>query len=194
MKKRQKVLLGLMALGLVGGIGSAVALTRTAAEQKNTSLGTDKAVYLYWDENTTAKNSIAEVENLTANSTEYRYIVVAPKMSKTLEGTVSITFTLSVDSSRNQELAGLTVDITENSSADKNGTAVVNGYTGSLNLTETGKNTATATFDVNGASDAAPTKYYKIGFTWDGTSVSDGKTFGGSLGISQSFAEKVANA
>ncbi len=183
-----------MALGLVGGIGSAVALTRTAAEQKSTSLGTDKAVYLYWDENTTAKNSIAEVTDLAANSTAYRYIVVAPKMSKTLEGTVSITFALSVDSSKNQDLTGLTVDIKENSSADDNGTAVENGYSGTLNLSEEGKNTATATFDVNGASDAAPTKYYKFGFTWDGTSVASGKTFGGSLKISQSFAEKTANA
>lgn len=186
MKKRQKVLLGLMALGLVGGIGSAVALTRTAATQQSTSGGTDKAVYLYWGKDTNEPVVSTDVTDLKAKVAESRYVVVSPKVSTTLTGTVTVKFALSYE--ENFTLKGLTVTITETSTYK--GT-IAEGTTAKT-LTpgdSAGEVSDTMTFSVGGEGNLNPTKYYTLDFVWDGTPVADDVTFGGSLAISQEFAE-----
>ncbi len=48
MKKHQKVLLGLMVLGLAGTVGTTFALTRKSATSSIDGNGTDAAIYVEW--------------------------------------------------------------------------------------------------------------------------------------------------
>ncbi len=212
MKKHQKVLLGIMALSLAGGTGTAIALNFTGANSESVSNGTDEAIYLYWGDekqNTAVK---AEVNNLVANETQYRCLVVAPKSSKDLTGWVKLTFELAAtDSSgiassadKSYALPGLTVTIYETSKCEFDGTS----YSASSRKAGDQKGTALTTtsssvgetsfgFEVNTENSASiddssmfktNTHYYTIEFVWDGEGVdADNEIFGGTLNITQEF-------
>ena len=191
MKKNQKILIGLMALGLLGGVGTTFALTRTAATQQTINgQATDGAVYLYWGTNEQNTSTVAEVKDLAANTAQYRCVTVAPKVSKTVTGKVSVTFTLST--TETTALPGLTIGIY---SVDKYTTEASDVSGSALStLDATTKTSYTATFDVGGENNLTPTKYYTLVFTWDGSAVSDtNKSFGGSLKISQTFEETTSS-
>ncbi len=179
MKKHQKVLLGLMVLGLAGGIGTTLALTRNAADTSSISGGTDQAIYLNWgsETETTTAN---EVKDFKAKEAQYGYLVLAPKVSSTLTGKVTLTFTLSLGT--NNELPGFTISVYSATTYKQSSFAEETKAAITLNSTVL---TGTTSFDVSSTSG---TKYYTLVYLWDGTSVSSGKTFGGSLKISQSFA------
>ncbi len=140
----------------------------------------------------------ADVNDLKAKDPAYRYIVVTSNSSKALKGTFNLTFTLNVgseteDDTKTYVLTGLTVDIYEvnkyqtTSFGDSDtklatlSTVSGDGYTNTY--------TASTTFDGTASSKAEVTKNYTLVFTWDGTPVGDGNTFGGNLAISQTFAE-----
>ena len=197
MKKHQKILIGLMALGLVGGIGATLALTRTAANGSYTGQGTDSAIYLNWGDSDQQKAVTTEVKDLSANVAVDRYVVVAPKASTSVKGTISVTFTLSTSTveSKTTVLTGLTVGVYSAKLTDN-----VLGKDGDVLFTlkdadadadaKTGR-TYTATFAVDG-STTIDTKYYALEFIYDGSSIGE-NTFGGSLAVSQSFAEDTSN-
>lgn len=197
MKKHQKILIGLMALGLVGGIGATLALTRKGAEGSYTGQGTDSAIYLNWGDSDQQKAVTTEVKDLSANEADYRYVVVAPKASTSVKGTISVTFTLSTSTveSKTTVLTGLTVGVYSAKLTDN-----VLGKDGDVLFTlkdadvdenaKTGR-TYTATFAVDG-STTIDTKYYALEFIYDGSSIGE-NTFGGSLAVSQSFAEDTSN-
>lgn len=196
MKKHQKVLLGLMALGLAGGVGTTFALTRNAATSSVEGNGTDTAIYVEWGYETT--DDYADVKELKALEPQYRYVRVTSNSSKALKGTFNLTFTLNVGTKTEDTanatyaLTGLTVDVYEVSTyktssfedKDKVGTLTTATDEGKTNTC-----TASTTFDGTATSKAETTKNYTLVFTWDGTPVGDGKTFGGYLAISQSFAD-----
>lgn len=195
MKKHQKILIGLMALGLVGGIGTTLALTRTGANSTVDGQGTDQAIYLNWGtekQNTALKT---EIKDLSAKVAQYRCLVVAPKASATLSGTVNLTFTLGVKDKT--ELPGLSVNVysvaeytteavtvTEDGKNIKVGTLAIGDSTSVLKTSfDVGDSTATASF--------VTTKYYTLEFTWDGSGLTGtGTKFGGTLSIEQSFTKK----
>lgn len=193
MKKHQKILIGLMALGLVGGIGTTLALTRTGANSTVDGQGTDQAIYLNWgteEQNTALKT---EIKDLKANVAQYRCLVVTPKASATLSGTVNLTFTLGVKDKT--ELPGLSVNVysvadytieavIEDDNNKKVGTLAIGDDTSSLDTSfDVGDSTATASFETK--------KFYTLEFTWDGSGLTGtDTTFGGTLSIAQSFTKK----
>ncbi len=200
MKKHQKVLLGLMALGLAGGVGTTFALTRTAATSSVDGNGTDTAIYVEWGGATT---DYADVKDLKAQEPQYRFVCVTSNSSKALKGTFNLTFTLNVGTKTEDTanatyaLTGLTVDVYEVTTYGTSsfGDTDTDTYTkvGTLTTaTEEGKTntcTASTTFDGNATSKEEKTKNYTLVFTWDGTPVGKDETFGGYLAISQSFTE-----
>ena len=105
---KSMVLLGVMAIGLAGGVGSALALARTNASAAGNTGAFDQAVYLYWGhESTTA--SITDVENLSAGVAQYRGLTVSPKSTKSVSGNVRLTFTLAPTDGHH--IKGLTVSV-----------------------------------------------------------------------------------
>lgn len=188
MKKHQKVLLGLMVLGLAGGVGTAVALTRTAATS-SIDYGTDQAIYLNWGTNDQNTATAVEVGNFSAGVTQYRCLVVATKLSKAVTGTVYIKFTLATEDKT--ELPGFKVgiySIDSYANADDSLASATKAGTLLSTLDITSAATYTATFDVDGEASTEPTHYYGLGFTYDGTALSGtDTTFGGSLKITQTF-------
>lgn len=197
MKKHQKILIGLMALGLVGGIGATLALTRTDANGSYTGQGTDSAIYLNWGDSDQQAAVTAEVKNLNANEADYRYVVVAPKASTSVKGTISVTFTLSTSTveSKTTVLTGLTVGVYSAKLTDnvlgKDGTVLFTLKDADVDADAKTGRTYTATFAVDG-STTIDTKYYALEFIYDGSSIGE-NTFGGSLAVSQSFAEDTSN-
>ena len=105
---KSMVLIGVMACALVGGVGSALALSRTGANAAGNAGAFDQAVYLYWGhESTTA--SINNVENLQPSTPQYRGLTVSPQSTKTVAGNVQLTFTLAPTA--NHHIKGLTVSV-----------------------------------------------------------------------------------
>ncbi len=198
MKKHQKVLLGLALLGLVGGVGTTLALTRKDATTSSVNGNdTDGAVYLYWGDETQNTAATTEVKDLKANDPQYRCVVVAPKTSASVSGTVSVTFklaTLEADASQSQkatELPGFKVSIYKEESYSTSSVATTAISTLSMS---TDTKQYVASFDV--AKGGTTTVYYTLEFLWDGSAVSDSSTydFGGSLTISQSFEAASENS
>ncbi len=196
MKKHQKVLLGLMALGLAGGVGTTLALTRNAAEQSSINGGTDQAIYLNWG-GSTETNVVSAIESLAAKETQYRYLVVSPKATNKLSGTVSVNFSLTVP--EGNVITGLTVDVYKTDTYKKESPVTSTSEESktapdSLVCTlKAGNLTGTSEIAVDGSDKdkANPTAYYTLAFTWDGSDIATSETFGASLKISQSFTEAV---
>ena len=103
------VLIGVMACALAGGVGSALALTRTGANAAGGTGAFDQAVQLYWGhESTTA--SISNVQNLVAGTPQYRGLTVSPQSTKTVAGNVQLTFTLAPTAGEHH-IKGLTISV-----------------------------------------------------------------------------------
>ena len=106
---KSKILIGAMAVCLLGGVGSALALSRSGASGTGQSGAFDEAIYLYWgSESSTA--SISNVENLSAGVAQYRGLEVSPKSSKSVAGNVRLTFTLATTAGEHH-IKGLTVNV-----------------------------------------------------------------------------------
>ncbi len=213
MKKHQKVLLGIMALSLAGGTGTAIALSFTGANSESVSNGTDQAIYLYWGDEKQNAAVKAEVNNLVANETQYRCLVVAPKSSKDLTGYVKLAFSLELKDAKNNTssdgksyaLPGLTVTIYETSKCEFDGTSYSVSSRKAADLRGTALTTTSSSvgetsfgFEVNTTEEnvvvddssmfKTNTHYYTIEFVWDGEGVdTDKEIFGGTLNIAQEF-------
>ena len=112
MKTTKVLLLSLgMALCVGGGIGAAVAITRQAAGNTGSS-AFDKAVNLYWEAGE-ASTTLTDMESLSVNVPQYRYLTVSPKSSASVSGNVKLTFTLAEATveEKTAVLKGLTVSV-----------------------------------------------------------------------------------
>ena len=184
MKKKLKALIGLMALCAAGTVGGAFALTRDGATGTGTAGGFDQAIYLYWG-GTSTTASLADCDSLTTNVPVYRYLTVAPQSTKSVAGTVTVTFEMT-PSEGDYHLNGVTVnvyrtDVEAITDANK-GTYVGEGKEV---LTLTSSHTSdTNTFTVSTGSGVHATPYY---YAIEVTSV-QGKTMGGEFKVSQAFA------
>lgn len=183
MKKHQKVLLGIMALSLAGGIGTAIALTRNAAAQQPINGNTDTAVYLYWGSKQTTA-TFASVKDLEPDTPVYRHLTVSPQVSANLKGKVTLTFTLAPKT--NHVLTGLKVGVYKVDTAEKETDLGTAACTLTASTTEV---TGTASFDVETQSAThEDVAYYTIEFVYDGTQIAEDENYGGTLTVTQAFA------
>lgn len=193
MNVKSKVLIGLMALSLAGTIGGVFALTRNAASKTGSSGAYDKAIYLFWDHEQTEK-TIANVTNLTNGEAQYRYLTVAPKSTKGVEGNVQLTFTLSL-AGANTHMNGLTVSVYRTASLATDGTVAglisavaAEPVLDSTHLTGT-TNFAISARDQEHAGDFEDFAYYAIKVEWDGSNDQEHQnyTMSANLTIAQAF-------
>lgn len=187
-KKHQKILIGLMALGLVGGIGTTLALTREGANSTIDGQGTDQAIYLNWGNDTQKAAASASLTGLKAQVAEYRCLVVTSQTSTTLTGNVYLDFVLSIE--EKTELTGLTVKIysVANYTIESVSTAENSGNTllKTLSYTEEDKSYQTS-FAVSG--NEIKDHFYTLEFMWDGTPLEGtDTTFGGTLSVTSTFS------
>ena len=189
MNTKSKVLIGLMALCLLGGVGSTLALTRSGASATGTAGAFDQAIYLNWGTDQTSV-TLDNVENLGVNTPVYRYLEVSPKSTKTVAGNVQLTFELAATSG-NHHIKGLTVSVYKTASllTDDTVAAGINGLTASPVLQE-GNLTGTVNVAVSASESAHETKaYFAIAVNWTGANDPENLeyTMSGDVTISQAF-------
>ena len=187
---KSKVLIGLMACCLVGGVGSALALSRTGSGATGSTGAFDEAVYLYWGhESSTA--TISNVENLSAGVAQYRGLTVSPKSSKSVAGNVQLTFTLAATAGTHH-IEGLTVSVYKIDAAfdAENVATQIGGKVAAPVLT---KNNLSGVTNLAVAADSVVHEtvgYYAIEVSWTGAN--DGEhpsyTLDASITISQAFS------
>ncbi len=188
MKKHQKILICLMALGLIGGISTSFALSRN--EGTNSYKGDlDQAIYLYWNNGNETSTASTALDALSASVAQYRSVVVAPKASNNVKGTVSVEFKLTVEDGNS--LNGVDVNIYKTSTYIANTLPTEQtdlDTKQTLSTKEADKTTYTSTIEV-GNGDSSPVGYYLLEIKWDGSAASENTTFGGTLTIGQSFTK-----
>ena len=174
-----------MSLSLLGGVGSVLALTRNSATASSTSPAFDQAIYLYWDSEAQTSAHISDIASVEVNTPVYRYLTVSPKSSKSVAGTVTVTFTLAAQSET--VVTGLSVSVYETSSLANDSTvaSLIDGVTPSVISGST--LSVSKTFSVSQSSAVHETqKFYAIKVNYDGTAA-PGATLGGLVTITQSF-------
>lgn len=185
-----KVLIGIMACCLVGGVGSALALTRTGANVTGSSGAFDQAVYLYWGHESTT-TSISNVENLVAGTPQYRGLTVSPQSSKTVAGNVQLSFALEATAG-SHHIKGLTVNVYKIDAEFDAGTVAtqIEGKVAAPVLNEANPN-GVANLAITTSENVHETVgYYAIEVSWSGAN--DGEhplyTLDASITISQAFS------
>ena len=190
MKLKGKLLIGLMAVSLAGGIGGAIALTRNSATSGGTPGGFDQAIYLNWESGQSTL-SLSDITTLSAGTPQYRYLTVAPKSTKTVTGTVTLTFTLSAGGAETH-MKGLTVSVFETASlaTDQTVAGLIAEVEAEPILNESNLSGTTSFTVSTNASAHETTKYYAIQVAWTGANDQTHPTYalGASLSISQAFA------
>lgn len=189
MKKSKVLLLSLgMALCVGGGIGAAVAITRQAAGNTGSS-AFDKAVNLYWGAGSSSIE-LADMESLSVNVPQYRYLTVSPKSSASVSGNVELGFTLAkaTGTEKTAVLTGLTVSVYKTASLATDDTivALIEGVTPEPVLNATTLTGSTSFAAKSGSADAVA--YYAIKVVYDGSQIAATEQLGASLTIAQSFA------
>lgn len=188
MKLKNKALIAGMAICLVGATGAAfAAATGYGAANQNNTASFDSAIYLAWGENG-AGATISNVDQLSIGVAQYRSLTVAPKSTKTVAGTVTLTFTMAA--SANSTVSGMSIKVVKTDAAvAADDLDDVDYTTPDVTLTDTVL-TGTTTFAVT-AGEAAhtTTAYYAIEIKWAGASQAEGsKPLSGNITIAQSFA------
>ena len=181
-----------MALCAGGAVGTAFAAISKASATSNSSAAYDKAIYLYWGhESDTA--SLADMETLATNVPQYRHLVVSPQSSKSVSGTVTVSFTLG------------TIAVAEKTAVSKGITVSVYEITPDNEFTEdtiasyisgdpecvvtTAQPTGQASFTVS-TDDAVheTVQHYAIKVVFDGSKMGADEELSAKLTISQDFA------
>ena len=185
-----KILIGVMACALVGGVGSAVALTRSGAGGTGQTGAFDQAVYLYWGHEETS-TSIANVENLAAGVAQYRGLTVSPQSTKTVAGNVQLTFTLTT-SVGEHHVKGLTVSVYKIDTAFDAGTVEtqIGGKEAQPVLSEANMSGVTNLPIVVNENVHKTVGYYAIKVLWSGANDPEhgGYTLDATLTIAQAFS------
>ena len=198
MKKTKIVLLSIgMALCAAGGIGTALAaVTKNSSSSSGTSVY-DKAVVLYWDsESQTKPARLTDIDGFVDGAPQYRHLIVSPKTSKSVSGTVSVNFTLSKVAvvGKTATVEGLTISVYELTSegaiTDENYVSLVG--TGTLKTTLVGDDTedatGSATFTVSTSSEVhETTKHYAIKVEYDDSGLGQNQKLSGQVTINQTF-------
>ena len=136
------------------------------------------------------------MDELQSGVAQYRHLVVSPKSSKSVTGTVSVNFTLStvtegLPAGKTATLAGLTVKVYEVSSestiTDENVGLLVPSGTLKCTMDSTHL-TGSATFTVSTGADVHETvKHYAIEVNFDDSGLGQNDKLSGQLTINQTF-------
>ena len=189
MNTKSKVLIGLMALSLLGGVGSTLALTRSGASATGTPGAFDQAIYLNWGTDQTSV-SLANVQNLLPDAPQYRYLEVSPKTTKSIAGNVQLTFTLAATAGEHH-IKGLSVSVYKTASlaTDETVETLIDGVTPTPVLNESNLS-GVANLAVAAGDAAHETKgYYAIVIEWNGDpdNAHSSYTMSGDVTITQAF-------
>lgn len=188
MKKKLKALIAMMSVCAIGVVGSTFAFARQQATSSGTTGKYDQAISLYWGDGE-SDLTLDNCSDLQAGTAQYRYFSVMPQSTKTVTGTVTVTFNLA-QSSGDYHLNGLTVKVYRADVAISDDNIETYAVEGNLKATLDKDNTTkTDTFAVSASSDNnshTTAKYYAVEVKYDGSYVAN-KALGGSLTISQSF-------
>ena len=189
MNTKSKVLIGLMALSLLGGVGSTLALTRTGASATGQPGAFDQAIYLYWGSEQSSV-TLSNVENLQKDVAQYRYLEVSPKSTKTVAGNVQLTFALAA-SEGNHHIKGLKVSVykTESLLNDETVAAGIAELVAAPVLQE-GSLTGQVNVAITAGEAAHETKaYFAIAVEWSGAADLENPTYtlDAAVTISQAF-------
>lgn len=186
---KSMVLLGVMAVALAGGVGSALALTRTGASAAGNTGAFDKAVYLYWGHEQTSA-TISNVQDLSAGVAQYRGLTVSPKATKSVAGNVRLTFTLAATTG-NYHIKGLTVSVYKIAAEFNAGTVEtqIDGITPAPVLSEANLSGTTDLAITAGANAHEVVGYYAIKVAWTGANDAEHPAYTLDCGITitQSF-------
>lgn len=187
MKHKKTALLAAAILCLGAGVGSVFAFTPRGAQTSQQG-ALDKAVKLYWTNGETEVTT-DPVDDLKANEDQYRYLAVEPEGSSTLQGTVTVSFELYIDTAQGYVLNGFSLEIYEIDEEDMDDTkfaAFLAGGATPLDILTSANTEAEDTIDV---VDGAGSGYYGFVFKYDGSEIVDKTKWGGNLKVNQSFAE-----
>lgn len=189
--KKSKLFLGLAAICALGTIGGAFALTHIDKTTSGDAGAFDQAIYLNWASDSPTA-TLAAVEGLTNSAAQYRYLTVAPKSTKSVSGTVTLSFTLAASGATNH-VNGLTIKIYNTASLanDSNVDDLIAAQNALKVTLDSSHLTGSTTFEVATSSAAHETEaYYAIETSWTGANDTDHPTYtlGGTLTIAQSFA------
>ena len=184
---KSKILIGVMALALVGGIGSAFALTRYEAVGTGTSPAFDAAIYLYWDSESDASANLDDIPPLSTNDPVYRILTVAPKSTKSVTGTVTLNFTLAEVGDCVLDGLSVAVYAADNETTEENAKTKIGSADPIFTLTGSSK-TGQTSFTVSAASGVHESaNYYAIKVNYNGAPLGE-NSLGGRVTIAQSFA------
>ena len=177
---KKKALIGLMALSLAGTVGSVLALTSVGAN-KTVNAGLDSAIYLYWGEGSTSA-TIENVTDLAPGVAQYRELTVAPRASASVAGTLTVNFAITCGEDNSVNGLSFKVFETTEFSAEAKAVAIAAAPKAQLSAA------ANVDMEITISAGVETTKLYYLSFEYDGTMQAEGKTFGGQMTISQSFA------
>ena len=194
MKKLNKALLIMgMALSLGGGIGAAIAGITSNQATLTGDGAFDKAINLYWDQGSSSA-TLADMDNLVVNEAAYRILNVSSKSTKSVAGTVTLTFTLAagtVETGKTASIADLSVKVYSVDAGTTEAQAAAIDYSG---LTPVAAVDGTSTTDTAEIAITASTAVQEISHCYAIQVVYSGATvlgadevLAGSLTISQSF-------
>lgn len=188
MTRKRKGLIALMALSLTAGVGSALALTvtpATGAIERNV----DGAVYFNWDQ-----EKITSISDLKGGIAQYTSFSASVESTKSVTGTVTISFTLSAETTqagKTAVLTGLTISVYETAGIiDSQHTAetLINGKDALFTL-KSGQLTNNATFTVSAAAAKhTTTQAYVLKFLYDGSQLGANDVLDGKVTLNSSFA------
>lgn len=171
-KKRRAFLLGLMAMFLVGGVATTLALTYHSAEQ-NIAGTSDSAIYLKW-----GHNELEAVGDLVAGTPQYRDVTLDADKSASVTGSAQVTFTLALIDA-DSTLTGLSV-------------AIYHGTRGvgvnDMTLLKTLTSSASTYTDTVAFTDNAANRDYRLAITYDGSMAETNKVIEGKITIALGHA------
>ena len=183
---KRNALIGVMALCLLGSVGGAVALTTTAANGaiKN---NVDSAVVFSWNQ-----NSIPSIESLKGGVRQYSYVGATVNSSKSVAGTVTISFTLAAQdaNAKTGVLTGLTVTVYQASAEITSENVATYAVDGNKQFELDGSHlTGNATFTVDDDSAShATSAYFAIAFDYDGSPIGADETLSGTVTLNSAWA------
>ena len=192
MKKKLKALVAMMSLCAVGAVGSAFAAgewSRTSTTANPGAGNYDQAIYLYWDSGNNTQNveGISDITTLSGGSTAYEYLTVAPKSTKTVAGTVTISFLL--EASDGCQVTGLSIGVYEvdafpETRNDTTAAEKIDSEDATLKCTITPSDyNKSTTFSVTAGSAKVSPHYYIMAVSYAGGATK----LGGRVTISQDF-------
>ena len=182
---KSKALIGLMAVCLLGGIGGAVALTTTAANG-SVKNNVDSAVVFSWNQ-----DSIPSIESLKGGVRQYSYVGATVNSTKSVAGTVTISFTLAAQdvNAKTGVLTGLSVTVYQASAEITSENVATYAVDGNkqfvLDATHLTNN---ATFTVAaGDANHATSSYFAIAFDYDGSPIGASETLSGTVTLDSAW-------